>query len=592
MTDVQHRRPRVLVCDAISDDGIEVLQGHLDVDVDTGMSEDELVAVVADYEALVVRSATKITKRVIDHAERLEVIARAGAGLDTIDVAAAVDAGVEIVNAPDANTLAVAELTMGLMVALARNIPRGDAALKQGRWIKKELLGQGLHGKTLGIVGFGRIGQAVAVRARAFGMRIVTNQHRPTPELYLEAGVEPLDLYDLLAQADFVSLHVPAREDTEGLIGADELDSMKPSAHLLNTSRGSVVDADALLAALENGSIAGAALDVFDVEPAVDDPLARHPRVIATPHVGASTSDAQSTAAVEVALRLVEILGSGVSKSVLPVRFVSLDRVVPHEATDPRRSERLAARLQEEGMIRNPTIVAAIGAGREGREGSDSYVVLDGATRTDALRRLGSRHAVVQDVSVDDGLALETWHHVVRRLEPDELRATLDRLEGIRIEPVRDGSAHDHMIEYGGLCAVTTTEGDSYVLHPGEGRNRFEAVASVAESYIEAAVVSRTLERDMRRLAGWYSDMTALVEYPEFTVEQVLLAARSGRLLPAGVTRFIVPGRVLHLDVPLDLVTGDRSLEEKNRWLHDFLTEKERAGEIRYYGEPVYILDE
>lgn len=583
VTDVQHRRPRVLVCDAISDDGVEILAATFDVDVETNLSEDELLSVIGDYEAMVVRSATKVTARVIDHAERLQVIARAGAGLDTIDVAAAVAADIDVINAPDANTLAVAELTMGLVIALARSISRGDAALKEGRWIKKELLGIGLSGKTLGIVGFGRIGQAVAVRARSFGMRIVTNQHRPTPELYLDAGVEPLDLYDLLAQSDFVSLHLPARDDTDGLIGVEELAAMKPTAYLINTARGSVIDEDALLAALDDGTIAGAALDVFSEEPAIDNPLAAHPKVIATPHLGASTTDAQSTAALEVADQLVEMLGGGASKAVLPVRFVPLERVVPHEATDPRRAERLAARLREEGMIRNPTIVAAI---------EDRYVVLDGATRTDALRRLGSSHAIVQDVSVDDGLALETWHHVVRQLEASELRRLLEGLEGIRMEPVRQGSPHNHMIEYGGLCAVTDVEGDSYVLHAGEGRNRFEAVAAVAEAYIAAAVVSRTLERDMRRLAGWYSDMTALVEYPEFTVEQVLLAARSGRLLPAGVTRFIVPGRVLHLDVPIDMVVGERTLEEKNRWLHDFLTEKERAGEIRYYGEPVYILDE
>ncbi|MFP3915503.1 MAG: NAD(P)-dependent oxidoreductase, partial [Actinomycetota bacterium] len=361
MTDPQHRRPRVIVCDSIADEGIEVLSGHFDVDVRTGLSEEELAATIPDYEAMVVRSATKVTSRILDRAERLQVIARAGAGLDTIDVSAAVDRDIEIVNAPDANTLAVAELTIGLLVALARNVTRGDAALKEGRWIKKELLGSGLAGKTLGIVGFGRIGQAVASRARAFGMRILTNQRRPTPELYLEAGVEPVDLYDLLAESDFVTLHVPARPDTHGLIGVEELATMKPTAYLVNTSRGSVVDEDALLAALEEGGIAGAALDVFAEEPASDSPLARHPRVIATPHIGASTADAQSTAAVQVAEELVRRLGGKAARSILPLRFVPLERVVPHEAVDPRRSERLATRLQEDGVIRNPTVVAAIG---------------------------------------------------------------------------------------------------------------------------------------------------------------------------------------------------------------------------------------
>ncbi|MGH8911000.1 MAG: NAD(P)-dependent oxidoreductase [Acidimicrobiia bacterium] len=583
MSEVQHRRPRILVCDKISDEGLAVLGDHFDADVRTGLSEDELVGIIADYEGVIVRSSTKITARVLDHAERLRVIARAGAGLDTIDVAAAVDRGIDVVNSPDANTLAVAELAVGLLVALARNVTRGDAALKEGRWIKTELMGSGLAGKTLGIVGFGRIGQAVAARARAFGMRIVTNQHRPTPELYLAAGVEPLDLFDLLAQSDFVTLHVPARSDTEGMIGADELAAMKPTAYLINTSRGSVIDEAALLKALDDGQIAGAALDVFREEPAGDSLLARHPNVIATPHIGASTADAQSTAAVEVAEELVARLGQTGSRSILPVRFVSLDRVVPHEATDPRRAEKLASRLADEGVIRNPTIVASI---------EERYVVLDGATRTEALRRLDSEHAIVQDVSVEDGLTLETWHHVIRRLAVDDLVALVGDIDGIRIEEVTEGSPHYRMIEYGGLCSITAKDGRAYVVYASEGRNRFEALATVAEAYIGATLVSRTLERDTRRLEGWYPDMTALVEYPEFTVEQVLLAARSNTLLPAGVTRFIVPGRVLHLDVPLDVVTGDRTLEEKNRWLHDHLTEKERAGKIRYYREPVYILDE
>lgn len=583
MNDVQHRRPRVLICDAISQDGIDILEEHFDVDVRTGLSEDDLVTTIGDYEAVIVRSATKITERVIEHGERLKVIARAGAGLDSIDVPAAVAREIEIVNSPDANTLAVAELTVGLMVALARNVTRGDAALKRGEWNKKDLLGAGMAGKTVGIIGFGRIGQAVAARAKAFGMRILTNQHRPTPELYLEAGVEPVDLYELLAESDFVTLHVPARSDTEALIGEAELAAMKPTAYLLNTSRGSVIDEAALLAALEAGSIEGAALDVFSEEPVSDSPIARHPRVIATPHIGASTADAQSTAAAEVARELVKLLANSPSRSILPVRFVPLNRVVPHEATDPRRAEKLARRLEEEGMIRNPTIVAAIG---------DRYVVLDGATRTEALNRLGSEHALIQDVSVESGLTLETWHHVIRALPVDELIGLLSDLGGIRVEEIEGESAHQHMIEYGGLCSIVSSDGRPFVIHAAEGRNRFEALAQVAEAYIEAALVSRTLERDRHRLEAWYPDMTALVEYPEFTVEQVLLAARSGTLLPAGVTRFIVPGRVLHLDVPLDLLVGDRSLEEKNRWLHDHLTEKERAGKIRYYREPVYILDE
>lgn len=305
--------------------------------------------------------------------------------------------------------------------------------------------------------------------------------------------------------------------------------------------------------------------------------------MVATPHIGASTADAQSAAAVDVATQLVELLAGSDAGSVLPLRFVPLDRVVPHEATDPRRAERLADRISEEGVVRNPPIVAAV---------EDRYVVLDGATRTEALTRLGCRHVVVQDTSVEDGLSLETWHHVIRQTDVDTVLGVIAGIDGVDMEESTPEEVGDRVIEYGGICSVTTTDGRAFLVQADPGRNRFEALADLAAAYIDAAVVSRTLERDPRRLATWYPDMVALVEYPEFTVEQVLLAARSSRLLPAGVTRFIVPGRVLRLDVPLDLCRDDRPIEEKNRWLQDHLTEKERRGKIRYYREPVYVLDE
>lgn len=581
---MSEHRPKVLVCDPISDAGVDLLSPLCEVDVRPGLDEDSLVSIIDDYEAVIVRSATKITGRVIAHGGRLKVIARAGAGLDAIDVPAAVEAGIEVVNSPDANTVAVAELTLGLMLALARNVPRADAAMKDGRWEKSKLMGSGLAGKTLGIIGFGRIGQEVATRAKAFGMKVITNQHRPTPELYLEHDVEPVDLYVLLGRSDYVTLHIPARAETQGLIGAAELAAMKPGAYLVNTSRGTVVDEQALLAALESGSLSGAGLDVFAVEPAVDNPLASHPRVIATPHIGASTEDAQVTAAVDVCTKILSFLVEPEPAAVLPLRFVDVEQVVPHEAVDHKRSGRLADRVADEGVLRNPPLVARV---------DDRYVVLDGATRSDALRQLGLRHTVVQDVAIDEGLALETWHHVVRSIETDALLAVFESVPHTTMEAVEDAAdAAMRAIEYGGLCSVTTVDGRAYVIHAEPGANRFDTLAAVAEAYISAATVSRNLERNVRMLAGWYPDMVALVEYPQFTVEQVLLAAGSGRLLPAGVTRFLIPGRVLRLDIPLQMLAEERSLEEKNRWLHDYLTEKERKGKIRYYREPVYLLDE
>ena len=583
MSTVTHRRSRILVADSIANAGIDLLREHFDVDVETELDQTRLIEVVGEYEAIIVRSATRVTAEVIAAAHRMKVIARAGAGLDTIDVKAALDRGIEVINSPDANTLAVAELAMGQILSLARNIAPADASMKAGKWEKSRLAGIGIAGKTLGIIGFGRIGQAVASRAAAFGMRVVANQYRPTPELYLEAGVEPLDLFDLLAQSDFVTVHLPGRPENDGLVNAEVLAAMKPTAYLINTSRGSVVDEDALVAALEAGAIAGAALDVWSEEPAVEHPLAMRPEVLATPHLGASTRDAQTSAAEDVAQQLVNLLASQPAESVLPLRFVALDQVVPHEATDARRSSLLADSIQEERIMRNPPIVAAVG---------DRYVVLDGATRTDALRSLGVQHVVVQDVPVDDNLGLETWHHVVRSIEPGALRQAISHVAGVSLTECEPEEARDRVISSGGLCSISFFGGPALVASSDGGANRFDALSAISSAYTASAVVSRTMERDLSKVSAWYPDGVALVEYPDFTVEQVLLAARSGRLLPAGVTRFLISGRVLRLELPLEMLTDPRDLSAKNRWLHDYLTEKQRHGKIRYYREPVYLLDE
>jgi D-3-phosphoglycerate dehydrogenase len=298
-------RPRVLICDKIADIGIEMLQEYADVDVRTGLDPEELVAIIGGYEAVVVRSATKIRAGVIEHGRRLKVIGRAGAGLDNIDVAAAQEQGIKVVNSPDANTAAVAELTLAMLLALARHLPRADASMKAGRWAKKELMGTGLVDKTLRLIGFGRIGRQVAIRARAFEMKVLAYQRRPNPEVNKELGVEAVDLAELLRQSDFVSLHVPANPATEKLIGAEQLAQMKPTACLINTARGAVVDEAALLEALNAGQIAGAALEVYAQEPVVDSVLARHERVIAPPHIAASTEDAQHLAAVTVVEQII-----------------------------------------------------------------------------------------------------------------------------------------------------------------------------------------------------------------------------------------------------------------------------------------------
>jgi phosphoglycerate dehydrogenase-like enzyme len=582
MTD-PNRRPKVLIADKIADGGLELLRQHFDVDVDLGPDTEYLLSIISGYEGLVVRSATKVTAEVIDRATNLKVIARAGAGLDTIDVPAALSAGIQVVNSPDANTIAVAELTMALILALARNLPKADASLKEGRWEKSELMGTGLAGKTLGIIGFGRIGRSVAERARSFHMDILTNQRRPTPELYLDAGVSPMDLDDLLTRSDFVTIHVPATDETEGLVDADFLEKMRESAWLINTSRGSVVDEPALLAALDQDRIRGAALDVFATEPAVDSRLAQHPKVIATPHIGASTKDAQTSAAVDVAEQLIDLLTEIEPRTVLPVRVIEASKLVPHESHDDKRVDALAARLRSEDTLRNPPIVTPV---------EDHFVLLDGATRSEALRRAGFEHMVVQVVHADDSLQLETWSHGLLETTYSDAVAAVEATEGLFTEPSRAAVALDRLLEQGGVCALLDPGGDAAIVLAEHGVNRFQAAERATRAYTDVSVVARTLERDLSNVVAEFPDLATMVVFPHYSVEQVLLAARSGQLLPAGVTRFIVPGRVLRLDVDLDWLASDASIAEKNRELHEQLQDRHQRGEIRYYREPVYLLDE
>ena len=576
------QRPRVLICDRIHPAGIELLREVADVD-DKKVSPAELLTMIDEYDAVVVRSGTQITEDVIRQGTRLKVIGRAGAGLDNIAVSAAQNRGIKVVNCPDANTLAVAEHTLALLLALARHLPDANRSLKEGKWEKNKLMGTGLTDKVLGIIGFGRIGRQVAVRAKAFGMRVLVNQHRSTPELNLKLEVEAVDLLDLLREADFVSLHVPAKPETQLLIGAEQLALMKPTAYLINTARGSVVDEDALLAALDAGQIAGAALDVFAEEPATHSELVQHERVIATPHIAASTEDAQQEAAIAVARQVIEVLRDGQFENPLSLQVVSLDKVFAHENVDPHRVQKLAERLAVEDVLVNPPVV--IGSG-------DHYVVLDGATRTAALKQLDYPHTIVQVVSDKDKLVLHTWFHAIRKSDPAKLVKMLDDLPEVSLIESKPQSVLDEMIEYGGLCYLHTVNDKVFRIEPAAGVNRLDALNKLTTAYIEACYLSRTLTKDIKTLQQEYPDLTALVVFPEYTVDQILQIAQAGQVVPAGITRFIIPGRVLRINADLDYLKSERSLSEKARWLNRLVMNKLLKGEIRYYEEPVYLLDE
>jgi D-3-phosphoglycerate dehydrogenase len=293
---------RVLVCDAIAADAIERMRaGGLAVDEKIGMTPEALEAVIGDYDAVVVRSATKIRAQHVAAAKHLKVIVRGGVGVDNIDVAAAEAEGVRVMNTPAASSTSVAELALALMFALARQIPRADASMKSGEWDKKSFAkGMELEGKTLGIIGVGRIGRALARKASAIGMVVIGAD----PALGTTGSIDGLTLLtpeDVFSRADLLSLHLPKVAGTPAAIGAEQFAQMKTGVFLVNCARGGVVDEGALYAALEDGKVAGAALDVFEVEPPKELKLVGHPRVIATPHVGASTVEGQARVGLEVA---------------------------------------------------------------------------------------------------------------------------------------------------------------------------------------------------------------------------------------------------------------------------------------------------
>ncbi len=300
---------RVLVSDPVAEDGVEYLRRYAEVDKNFDLKPGDLLRVIPDYDALVVRSETKVTEEVIAAGSRLQVIGRAGVGIDNIDVTAATRRGIVVVNAPTGNNIAAAEHTIGMMLALARNIPRADASVRGGTWQRSRFTGVELRGKLLGIVGLGKIGTEVARRAQGLEMRVIAFDPYLSAQHAARMGIEIVDLDELLERSDFVTFHVPLTPQTRGIVGPEQLRRMKPTARLINCARGGIVDETALVTALDQGLVAGAALDVFTQEPLpADHPLLKHEKVVVTPHLGGSTYEAQVGVALDVAEQIVAVL--------------------------------------------------------------------------------------------------------------------------------------------------------------------------------------------------------------------------------------------------------------------------------------------
>ncbi len=318
--------PKVLIADKLSPAALAIFKERgVDADVKTGLAKDELLRIVGDYDGIAIRSATKITADVIQAAKKLKVVGRAGIGVDNVDIPAATAAGVIVMNTPFGNSITTAEHAIALMMALARELPAANASTHAGKWEKNRFMGVELYGKTLGLIGAGNIGSIVADRAKGMKMKVIAYDPYLSADRAADLGIEKVELNDLLARADFITLHTPLTNETRNIISADAIRRMKKGAMVINCARGGLVDERALKAALDSGHLAGAALDVFEEEPAKSNPLFGSDKVVATPHLGASTAEAQENVALQVAEQISDYLLTGAIVNALNMPSISAE---------------------------------------------------------------------------------------------------------------------------------------------------------------------------------------------------------------------------------------------------------------------------
>lgn len=567
-------RPRVLVCDPVDPAGLEILRPIADLDMRPGISKEALLTSIGDYHALFVDRNRRINGQMLEYAFNLRAVACASSHLDHIDVSTARDLGIAVFNAPGGNAVAIAEHTMAHLLMLASRFADGRIA-----------------GKTVGLVGFGSVGQQVARRAQPFDVHLMANQPRLTPELAMSAGVEAADLHDLLRQADFVSLHVPFKKETKTLIGAAELALMRPTACIIHTGHTGLVDDAALLDALENGRLAGAVLPALP--PGIDETevspetarLRRHPRVIVSPHVTTILHHRQRDAAVHVAQKLADLLQTKQTNESLSLELVPIEQVIPHEQIDEKRVARLIGRLEEDGRLVNPP-VTILWQGR--------YIVLDGATRSTAFLRLGYPHLIVQVVHPEQqNFELHTWYHAISSPQPfAALAETLAQVEDLSLTRLPTASIQTAFQQPNALCYFLARDGSATLAQAKAGADRLAVMNALVAAYTAWGDVERTLLTDLSRLLAQFPQMTAVAVFPQFKPADVFNTASEGNLLPAGLTRFVIPGRILRLNADLERLRQAEPLAAKRVWFNKFLAEKLARSRLRYYQEPVILLDE
>ncbi|HVU19838.1 MAG TPA: phosphoglycerate dehydrogenase [Rhizomicrobium sp.] len=374
--------PKVLIADKLSPAAVAIFKERgVDADVKTGLSKEELLKIVDQYDGIAIRSATKITADVIKAAKNLKVVGRAGIGVDNVDIPAATAAGVIVMNTPHGNSITTAEHAIALMMALARELPAANASTQAGKWEKNRFMGVELTGKVLGLVGAGNIGSIVADRAKGLRMRVIAFDPYLSPERAQTLGIEKVELNDLLARADFITLHTPLTNDTRNIISADAINKMKKGVRIVNCARGGLIDEKALKAALDSGHVAGAALDVFEEEPATTNILFGNDKIVATPHLGASTTEAQENVALQVAEQISDYLLTGAITNALNMPSISAE-----EAAKVRPWISLAEKLGAFAGQLTDTSIAGVEIIYEGSAGALNTRALTQAALAGLLR--------------------------------------------------------------------------------------------------------------------------------------------------------------------------------------------------------------
>jgi D-3-phosphoglycerate dehydrogenase len=392
---------KILIADSIAADGIEYLrtQPDFEVEVRPGLSEAALCGLIAPFQAVIVRSATRITRGVLDRAEALQVVGRAGIGVDNIDVARATERGIAVLNTPDANATTTAELTLAHIMSLSRSLPQADRSVRSGEWRRTQFMGAELAHKRLGVVGFGTIGRIVAARARALEMDVAAYDPFVTDEVFAATGVESLDLDELVAVSDYLTLHCPLNDKTRRLINAARIATMKPGARLINCARGGLVDEQALYEALVSGKLGGAALDVFEHEPPAGSLLLRLDNVVLTPHLGASTHEAQAAAGREIARQVAVYLRTGEPINAInlpPVGAEEMAKLLPY-LTLVRRLGMLLGSMVQEPIRQFDVTLAGDAAERDIRSLLiEALVGLLGTHMSAPVNRVNARHLAAQ----------------------------------------------------------------------------------------------------------------------------------------------------------------------------------------------------